>query len=90
MPDLKALRSLLARYADLRIAAPKNEESRIALHDVTCTLCGMTATGTIEEALEKADELLHSAATATSVPPPSTDSTAPVPRPDDDEVTLVA
>ncbi|MFC5801857.1 DUF5133 domain-containing protein [Streptomyces formicae] len=90
MPDPKALRSHLARYAELRIAAPKNEESRLALDDVTYTLCVMTATSAIEDALEKADEFLHSASTATPVPPPSTGSTAPVAQPDGNEVTLVA
>ncbi|MGW1887334.1 DUF5133 domain-containing protein [Streptomyces sp. NPDC001970] len=90
MPDPKALRSLLARYADLRIAAPKNEESGLALDDVTYTLCVMTATSAIEDALEKADALLQGARTATPWPPPSTGSTTPEPHSDDHDVTLVA
>ncbi|RNL73294.1 DUF5133 domain-containing protein [Streptomyces sp. I6] len=72
MPDPKALRSLLARYADLRIAAPRNDESRRALADVTYTLCVMTATSTIGDALERADALLAGVATAAPVPAPAT------------------
>lgn len=90
MPDPKALRSLLARYADLRIAAPKNEKSRRALDDVTYTLCVMTATTTIEDALEAADALLPSAGTATPLSPPSTGATTSAAHSDDDDVTLVA
>ncbi|WP_432072544.1 DUF5133 domain-containing protein [Streptomyces wuyuanensis] len=101
MPDPKALRSLLARYADLRIAAPTNDENRRALDDVTYTLCVMTATGAIEDALERADAMLAGAAqapaTAAAVPPPATGTpaiSAPsqecAPPRDDSGVTLVA
>ncbi|MFG2755594.1 DUF5133 domain-containing protein [Streptomyces wuyuanensis] len=99
MPDPKALRSLLARYADLRIAAPANDENRRALDDVTYTLCVTTATSTIEDALERADAMLAGGAkaTAAAVPPPATGAPA-VPAPshesaqprDDSGVTLVA
>ncbi|MFI1467710.1 DUF5133 domain-containing protein [Streptomyces wuyuanensis] len=99
MPDPKALRSLLARYADLRIAAPANDGNRRALDDVTYTLCVMTATSTIEDALERADAMLAGAAkaTATAVPPPATGTPAisapsreSAPPRDDSGVTLVA
>lgn len=99
MPDPKALRSLLARYADLRIAAPANDGNRRALDDVTYTLCVMTATSTIEDALERADAMLGGAvnATAAAVPPPATGTPAipapshePAPPRDDSGVTLVA
>lgn len=72
MPDPKALRSLLARYADLRIAVPGNDESRRALDDVTYTLCVMTATSTIGDALERADALLAGASIPAPVPAPAT------------------
>ncbi|WP_254076820.1 DUF5133 domain-containing protein [Streptomyces pacificus] len=97
MPDPKVLRSLLARYADLRIAAPRNDESRRALDDVTYTLCVMTATGTIGDALERADALLAEAAVTAPVPAPATGApaqgTAPNPATPPGEgsgVTLVA
>ncbi|NNJ04749.1 DUF5133 domain-containing protein [Streptomyces sp. PKU-MA01144] len=99
MPDPKALRSLLARYADLRIAAPRNDESRRALDDVTYTLCVMTATSTIEDALERADSLLAGTATATAaaVPAPAAGTCMPgvpphpaAPPREDGGVTLVA
>ncbi|MEV4916792.1 DUF5133 domain-containing protein [Streptomyces tirandamycinicus] len=99
MPDPKALRSLLARYADLRIAAPRNDESRRALDDVTYTLCVMTATSTIEDALERADSLLAGTATATAaaVPAPAAGTPTPgvpphptAPPREDGGVTLVA
>ncbi|WP_244291790.1 DUF5133 domain-containing protein [Streptomyces wuyuanensis] len=101
MPDPKALRSLLARYADLRIAAPTNDGNRRALDDVTYTLCVMTATSTIEDALERADAMLAGAAkataTAATVPPPATGTPAisapsheSAPPRDDSGVTLVA
>ncbi|MER7819016.1 DUF5133 domain-containing protein [Streptomyces sp. NPDC096153] len=96
MPDPKALRSLLARYADLRIAAPTNDENRRALDDVTYTLCVMTATSTIEDAIERADALLEGAAAAVPVPPhagggpfPGPSRETAQPR-DESGVTLVA
>ncbi|MCZ7457198.1 DUF5133 domain-containing protein [Streptomyces sp. WMMC940] len=96
MPDPKALRSLLARYADLRIAAPKNDENRRALDDVSYTLCVMTATSTVADALERADALLQGAAAAGKVPPPATGGPLPGPSKetaqprDDSGITLVA
>ncbi|GHE40987.1 hypothetical protein GCM10018785_08170 [Streptomyces longispororuber] len=58
MPDPKQLRVLLARYADLRIAAPPTEANRRALEDVSYTLCVLTGATTIEDALGVADALL--------------------------------
>lgn len=101
MPDPKVLRSLLARYADLRIAGRRDEETRRALEDVTYTLCVMTATSTIEDAIETADSLLAGAGTEAGVPEATPAVPAPgVPAPsvpaaaappvDDGGVTLVA
>ncbi|MCI3900459.1 DUF5133 domain-containing protein [Streptomyces spectabilis] len=58
MPDPKALRVLLARYADLRIAAPPTEATRRALEDVSYTLCVMTGVNRVDDALGVADALL--------------------------------
>ncbi|MFE3659272.1 DUF5133 domain-containing protein [Streptomyces sp. NPDC059165] len=104
MPDPKVLRRLLARYADLRIVGRNDEASRRALDDVSYTLCVMTATGTIEDAIEAADDLLegevgaraggHVSRDAASMPVPgvSTPSVpaAAAPPVDDGGVTLVA
>ncbi|MFE7775267.1 DUF5133 domain-containing protein [Streptomyces sp. NPDC057445] len=89
MPDPKTLRSLLARYADLRIAGQSTEETRRALDDVTYTLCVMTATSTIEDALEVADALLAGAGTAAPAASAPAGAGA-APHVDDDEITLVA
>lgn len=78
-PDPRVVRGLLARYAELRIAGTRGDAERRALDDVVYTLCVLTATTTIGDALERADALLASApaATAAEAPPP-------------DDVTLVA
>ncbi|WP_318783803.1 DUF5133 domain-containing protein [Streptomyces spectabilis] len=63
MPDPKALRVLLARYADLRIAAPPTEAARRALEDVSYTLCVMTGVNRVDDALGVADALLAGSGT---------------------------
>ncbi|MEW2527094.1 DUF5133 domain-containing protein [Streptomyces sp. NPDC047071] len=61
MPDPKTLRVMLARYADLRIAAPPTEAARRALEDVSYTLCVLTGATRVEDALDIADALLAEA-----------------------------
>ncbi|MDI9884436.1 DUF5133 domain-containing protein [Streptomyces sp. HNM0645] len=96
MPDPKVLRSILERCAEPRIAAPQNDGNRRALDDVTCTLCVMTATSSVVEALERADALLEEAAAAGRVTPPATAGSRPgpsqeaAPPRDGSGVTLVA
>ncbi|MEU7568999.1 DUF5133 domain-containing protein [Streptomyces fradiae] len=70
-PDPRYLRSLLARYADLRIAQCHGERGlEQRLEDVTYTLCVATGTKRVEDALAKADALLASPAdTATGTGP---------------------
>lgn len=68
-PDPRHLRSLLARYADLRIAHSRGETGlEQQLDDVTYTLCVTTATTRIEDALATADALLARSADATASP----------------------
>jgi acyl transferase domain-containing protein len=60
MPDAKTLRTLLARFADARLAhtrqsRPGTEEE---LRDIAYTLCVMTGTREVREALAVADQLL--------------------------------
>ncbi|MFI5806738.1 DUF5133 domain-containing protein [Streptomyces sp. NPDC051561] len=60
MPDPKTLRTLLARFADARIAhtqqsRPGTEEE---LRDLAYTLCVMTGTREVREALATADHML--------------------------------
>ncbi|WAX76479.1 DUF5133 domain-containing protein [Streptomyces sp. KMM 9044] len=60
VPDPKTLRQLLTRYATLQIAQaerPSPVASR-ELEDVTYTLCVMTGTPGIREAVTHADALL--------------------------------
>lgn len=58
-PDPRYLRSLLARYADLRIAQSRGEQGLDRpLEDVTYTLCVATGTTRVEDALAVADTLL--------------------------------
>ncbi|WP_346347222.1 DUF5133 domain-containing protein [Streptomyces sp. YIM 121038] len=61
MPDPKTLRVMLARYADLRIAAPPTEAARRALEDVSYTLCVLTGVTRVDDALRVADALLAEA-----------------------------
>ncbi|MBB6435934.1 DUF5133 domain-containing protein (plasmid) [Streptomyces sp. CA-294286] len=60
MPDAKTLRTLLARFAEARIAhtqhvRPGTEEE---LRDIAYTLCVLTGTREVREALAVADQLL--------------------------------
>jgi pyruvate/2-oxoglutarate dehydrogenase complex dihydrolipoamide dehydrogenase (E3) component len=59
-PDPKVVRELLTRYASLRIAQAERERPAAAreLADVSYTLCVMTATTSIHDAVAKADALL--------------------------------
>ncbi|MFJ4868925.1 DUF5133 domain-containing protein [Streptomyces sp. NPDC088757] len=59
IPDPRTLRSLLTRYADLRIAEARGERREgQPLEDVSYTLCVATGTTRIEDALAAADVLL--------------------------------
>ncbi|GAA3486375.1 MULTISPECIES: DUF5133 domain-containing protein [Streptomyces] len=60
VPDLKTLRTLLARFADARVAhaqhaRPGTEEE---LRDLAYTLCVMTGTRDVRDALAAADHML--------------------------------
>ncbi|MEW1904457.1 MULTISPECIES: DUF5133 domain-containing protein [unclassified Streptomyces] len=58
-PDSRLLRSLLTRYADLRIAEVRGEKREgQRLEDVSYTLCVVTGTNRVEDALAAADTLL--------------------------------
>jgi hypothetical protein len=59
-PNPKAVRTLLTRYASLRIAQAAGETQATAreLEDVSYTLCVMMGTTSIHEAIAKADALL--------------------------------
>ncbi|MCP9958413.1 MULTISPECIES: DUF5133 domain-containing protein [Streptomyces] len=68
-PDPRYLRSLLARYADLRIAHSRGEKGlEQRLDDVTYTLCVATGTTCVEDALATADALLAEPAGTTASP----------------------
>lgn len=60
VPDPKAVRGLLTRYASLRIAQAERERQVAAreLDDVTYTLCVMMGTTDVHEAVARADALL--------------------------------
>ncbi|MFR0357239.1 DUF5133 domain-containing protein [Streptomyces sediminimaris] len=61
VPAEKELRAVLARFAQARIehdVCPTGRSSR-ALEDVTYTLCVMTASRTVEQALSTADLLME-------------------------------
>ncbi|MEU1852804.1 DUF5133 domain-containing protein [Streptomyces sp. NPDC019990] len=60
VPDRKAVRELLTRYASLRIAQAERHTPTAAreLEDVSYTLCVMMGTSAIHEAIAKADVLL--------------------------------
>ena len=63
VPDPKAVRKLLTRYAVLRIAQSERQRPQTAaeLNDVSYTLCVMTGTTDIGEAIVEADALLAAA-----------------------------
>ncbi|MEU6553535.1 DUF5133 domain-containing protein [Streptomyces sp. NPDC046915] len=60
VPDPKAVRKLLTRYATLRIAQAERSTPAVTreLEDVSYTLCVMMATMDIAEAVARADALL--------------------------------
>ncbi|MGW9439183.1 DUF5133 domain-containing protein [Streptomyces sp. NPDC055607] len=79
IPDPRTLRSLLTRYADLRIAEARGERREgQPLEDVSYTLCVATGTTRIEDALAAADVLLAASRARGARPVPSgAASTAP-------------
>lgn len=74
VPDPKVVRSLLTRYASLQIALAESEKPERAreLEDVSYTLCVMTGTRCVDDAIAAADGLLVAAQSA--VPTPSHNS----------------
>ncbi|MFE9924961.1 DUF5133 domain-containing protein [Streptomyces sp. NPDC005774] len=66
VPDPKTVRRLLTRYATLRIAQAERHSPVAAreLEDITYTLCVMTGTAGIREAVIRADALLAQEQTA--------------------------
>ncbi|MFJ6700308.1 DUF5133 domain-containing protein [Streptomyces sp. NPDC091272] len=70
MPDPKTLRACLARFADARIAHVQSSRAGTEqeLRDTSYTLCVMTGTRTVREALTVADRLLGRAALVPAVP----------------------
>ncbi|MDH6514513.1 hypothetical protein M2164_000991 [Streptomyces sp. SAI-208] len=66
IPDPKAVRTLLTRYASLRIAQAERESPATAreLEDVSYTLCVMMGTTDVREAVARADALLPAAGCA--------------------------
>ncbi|MEU5637246.1 DUF5133 domain-containing protein [Streptomyces rishiriensis] len=64
VPDPKVARTLLTRYATLRIAQAERETPQAAreLQDVTYTLCVLMGTPDVRQAVAAADALLESAA----------------------------
>ena len=69
VPDPKVARTLLTRYATLRIAQAEAERPETAreLQDVTYTLCVLMGTADVREALAAADALLESRTAATGM-----------------------
>ncbi|GAB7106403.1 DUF5133 domain-containing protein [Streptomyces phaeofaciens JCM 4814] len=67
VPDPKVARTLLTRYATLRIAQSERERPEIAreLKDVTYTLCVLMGTSDVREAVAAADALLAPAGAVT-------------------------
>lgn len=68
VPDPKTVRTLLTRYASLRIAQAERESQARAreLADVSYTLCVMMGTTDVREAVARADALLPAADCADS------------------------
>ncbi|MFE4413850.1 DUF5133 domain-containing protein [Streptomyces sp. NPDC056821] len=66
VPDPKVVRTLLTRYASLKIAQAERERAEAAreLEDVSYTLCVMMGVTGIHEAIGKADALLLAAGRA--------------------------
>ncbi|MFK4149186.1 DUF5133 domain-containing protein [Streptomyces sp. NPDC004065] len=69
VPDPKAVRTLLTRYASLKIAQAERERAETAreLEDVSYTLCVMMGTTSIHDAITRADALLLAAGGAAHV-----------------------
>ncbi|MFF5340366.1 DUF5133 domain-containing protein [Streptomyces althioticus] len=65
VPDPKAVRQLLTRYATLRIAQAERQTPEVAgeLEDVTRRLCETMGTAGIHDAVARADDLLVRART---------------------------
>lgn len=68
VPDPKVVRTLLTRYASLRIAQSERERPQAAreLAEVSRALCALTGAGGIEEAIARADALLLTSRRTTS------------------------
>ena len=60
VPDPKVVRTLLTRYASLRIAQAEREKPQTAreLADVSRALCATMGASSVEDAIAKADALL--------------------------------
>jgi Protein of unknown function (DUF5133) len=60
VPDPKVVRTLLTRYASLRIAQAEREKPQAAreLADVSRALCALMRATSVEDAITKADALL--------------------------------
>ena len=60
VPDPKVVRTLLTRYASLRIAQAEREKPQAAreLADVSRALCAVMGVASVEDAIAKADALL--------------------------------
>ncbi|MGW5968870.1 DUF5133 domain-containing protein [Streptomyces sp. NPDC055186] len=69
VPDPKRVRQLLTRYATLRIAQAERYSPVAAreLEDITYTLCVMTGTAGVREAVARADALLTGERAVTDV-----------------------
>lgn len=69
VPDPKVVRTLLTRYASLKIAQAERERAETAreLEDVSYTLCVMMGTAGIHEAIARADALLLASGPAADV-----------------------
>ncbi|MFD4576306.1 DUF5133 domain-containing protein [Streptomyces sp. NPDC058417] len=72
VPDPKAVRTLLTRYATLKIAQAEGESPLAAreLEDVTYTLCVLMGTSDVREAVAAADTLLAAALGSGRAPAP--------------------
>ncbi|MFJ2745666.1 DUF5133 domain-containing protein [Streptomyces sp. NPDC087440] len=60
-PTSQVLRPLLARYAQARVAVEQQPDAAAlrALEDVSYTLCVLTGTARVEDALAAADQILE-------------------------------
>ncbi|MEW5356356.1 MULTISPECIES: DUF5133 domain-containing protein [unclassified Streptomyces] len=71
VPDPKAVRTLLTRYASLKIAQAERERAETAreLEDVSYTLCVMMGATGVQDAIDRADALLLAAGRAPGAVP---------------------